>query len=148
MPEISIMPATVSRSPEETEQLAGQLYRIIGSGAVVALYGPLGSGKTTFVRGLARVAGVNPEEVNSPSFTLINEYPGGAIPLYHFDLYRVSGSSEVHAAGGDEYLLREGIVCIEWAEKGPSFLPADRYEVRMKIIDRTSREITITRKTP
>jgi len=136
----------VSRSIGETEAIAADLYRSIEKSAVIALYGPLGAGKTCFVRGVAAAAGVNPEEVNSPSFTLINEYPGGKRPIYHFDLYRMADPSEFYSIGGEDYLEREGIILIEWAENGGEFIPRDRIEVRLAIVDEDRRRIYISRR--
>lgn len=131
----------VSRSPEETYRLAAQFFALAAPAAIVALYGPLGAGKTTFVRGVARAAGIDPDEVSSPSFTLINEYHGGTCPLYHFDLYRIGDPSEFYSIGGDEYLDRDGLVLIEWAEKGAHYIPDRRLEVHFSIIDATSRRL-------
>jgi tRNA threonylcarbamoyladenosine biosynthesis protein TsaE len=134
-----------SHSVAETESLAAEFYRIIGHTALVALYGPLGAGKTCFVRGLARAAGVDPDEVTSPSFTLINEYPGGETPIFHFDLYRMVDPSEFYSIGGDDYLARDGLVLIEWAENGAGFIPAIKYTVTFEIIDETTRRLIFTR---
>jgi tRNA threonylcarbamoyladenosine biosynthesis protein TsaE len=135
----------ISHSPEETESLAADLYRVSGGTALIALYGPLGAGKTCFVRGMARAAGVDPDDVNSPSFTLINEYPGGETPIFHFDLYRMADPSEFYSIGGDDYLNRDGIMLIEWAENGQGFIPAGRIDVRFEIVDATTRKIIFSR---
>jgi tRNA threonylcarbamoyladenosine biosynthesis protein TsaE len=135
----------ISRSTHETENLAAQFYSVAGKIALVALYGPLGAGKTSFVRGVAKAAGVAPEDVNSPSFTYINEYPGGETPVYHFDLYRLKDPAEFHSIGGYDYLNREAIILIEWAENGGDFIPRDRYDVRFRIIDETSRGLAFSK---
>lgn len=100
-------------SPDETQALAARLARLLRPGDAVVLSGDLGAGKTTFVKGLALGLGMDPAEVVSPTFTLINEYPG-QIPLFHFDLYRLADGRELAELGFDEYLEREGICAIEW----------------------------------
>jgi len=137
--------ALISRSEAETEEYAARFYRLLTIRDVVALYGSLGAGKTCFVRGMAFAAGVAPKDVNSPSFTYINEYPGGETPVYHFDLYRLKNPSEFHSIGGYDYLNREAIILIEWAENGGEFIPRDRYDVRFRIIDATSRGLTFSK---
>jgi len=134
-----------SRSLPETENLAARLYQMIAPTAVVALYGPLGAGKTAFVRGLALAAGVSRDDVSSPSFTLINEYPGGKTPIYHFDLYRLKSPTEFYAIGGDDYLAKDGIMIIEWAENGGSLIPRNRFDIHFEIIGDSERQITLTR---
>jgi len=135
----------VCHSLRETEELAERFYRFIGSDAIVALYGPLGAGKTSFVRGVAAAAGIDPEEVSSPSFTLVNEYMGGATPIYHFDLYRFNDPSEFQAIGGDEYLTRNGIALIEWAENGNSHIPESRYNIHIEILGETTRRFVFSK---
>ncbi len=135
----------LSRSLAETEQLAADFYNLVGGAALVALFGPLGAGKTCFVRGVARAAGVDPEDVNSPTFTLINEYLGGETPIFHFDLYRLINPSEFYSIGGDDYLNREGMILIEWAENGKGFIPEERYDVRLDIVDEHTRKIIFSR---
>lgn len=135
----------ISRSPEETEEYAARFLGMLTSGDVVALYGVLGAGKTCFVRGMARASGVDPEEVTSPSFTLINEYPGGKLPIYHFDLYRLGDPQEFYSTGGDDYFSGEGIVVVEWAEKGGEFIPRQRYNVRFEIVDEKMRRLVFSR---
>ena len=137
--------AIISRSVAETEHLAGRFYQMIKPDGLVGLYGPLGAGKTCFVRGLAMAAGVKTDDVNSPSFTIINEYINGETPIFHFDLYRFSKAIDFESIGADEYFLREGIVLIEWAENAEEYIPGDRYNIRFDIIDETSRRITISK---
>lgn len=137
----------ISGSPEETERYAARFFRMLMSGDVVALYGVLGAGKTCFVRGVAKAAGVDPDEVTSPSFTLINEYPGGETPLFHFDLYRLGDPREFYSTGGDDYFSRAGVILIEWAEKGGGFIPEERYNVHFEIIDENKRRLVFSRNT-
>ncbi|HRZ11626.1 MAG TPA: tRNA (adenosine(37)-N6)-threonylcarbamoyltransferase complex ATPase subunit type 1 TsaE [Kiritimatiellia bacterium] len=120
----------ISRSPEETFRLAADLARELPRGAVLALHGELGAGKTAFVQGLARALGID-RPVSSPTFTLINEYPG-PIPLYHIDLYRIRDSADALGLGLDEYLHGNGITAIEWAERIADLLPPDALHVRLQ----------------
>lgn len=122
------------RLPEEaaTERLGETLGRLAEAGDIIALIGELGSGKTTLVRGLARGLGVAPEvAVVSPTFTIINEYPGGRLALYHLDLYRVAGE-EQEELGLEETLYGAGVAAIEWAERLAE-TPPERLEVRLSL---------------
>jgi tRNA threonylcarbamoyladenosine biosynthesis protein TsaE len=107
------------------------------------LSGVLGSGKTVFVRGLAAAMGIEEALVRSPSFTLVNEYPGER-PLYHFDLYRLGDDSELYEIGWDEYLNRDGLIVIEWGEKALAYLPTRYYQIDFSIVDEQQREINIS----
>ncbi len=116
-------------SPEETHRVAADLLASLGPGAVLALHGDLGAGKTCFVQGLARALGVK-RAVGSPTFTLINEYPG-PLPLYHIDLYRINSVNEAFGLGLEEYLESDGITAIEWAERVDELLPASTVHIRL-----------------
>jgi tRNA threonylcarbamoyladenosine biosynthesis protein TsaE len=107
-----------TRSESETAAAGRTLASRLSSGSVVLLFGDLGAGKTAFVRGLAEGLGVQPEEVSSPTFTLIQEYRGGRLVLYHVDLYRLSDPREIDDLGLDE-IADDGVLAIEWAEKLP-----------------------------
>ena len=113
---------TISHSPAETIALARTLAATLRRGAVLALSGDLGAGKTHFVKGLAAGLGTA-ASVTSPTFTLLHEYPGGRLPLYHFDFYRLDAADEALKIGLDEYLDGDGACVIEWAEKFPALLP-------------------------
>ena len=113
---------TISHSPAETIALARTLAATLRRGDVLALSGDLGAGKTHFVKGLAASLGTA-ASVTSPTFTLIHEYPGGRLPLYHFDFYRLDDADEALKIGLDEYLDGDGACVIEWAEKLPALLP-------------------------
>jgi len=104
------------------------LARRLRPGDIVCLSGELGSGKTTFVKGVARGLGIAGEKVNSPTFVLLNIYDGRC-PLYHFDFYRLESSAEIQAVGCEEFLYGDGISLIEWADKMGTQLPAERLDV-------------------
>jgi len=110
------MATFISHSPAETEALGEQWGREAQRGWVFALSGDLGAGKTQLVRGLARGLGV-PSRVHSPTFTLVNEYAGGRLRLFHLDLYRLETPEQIHGAGLDEFLRPDGVAVIEWAER-------------------------------
>lgn len=117
------MDTIISKSPEETTAHGAAVARTLAAGAVLALVGGLGAGKTHFVKGLAQGLGAAPEEVTSPTFTLIHEYIGGRLPLFHLDLYRLETVEEALGLGFDDYLGSEGVLAIEWADKFPELLP-------------------------
>ena len=105
----------VSNSPAETEALGAALADKLKPGTVVAFSGDLGAGKTAFVRGMARGLGIT-ERVTSPTFTIVNEYEGGRLPLFHFDMYRLGSSDELFDIGWEDYLVRGGVCAVEWSE--------------------------------
>ena len=105
----------VTNSPAETEALGAALAEELKPGAVVAFTGDLGAGKTAFVRGLARGLGIG-ERVTSPTFTIVNEYEGGRLPLFHFDMYRLASADELFDIGWEDYLARGGVCAVEWSE--------------------------------
>ena len=106
----------ISHSPAETEALGEKLGRAADCGTVFALSGDLGAGKTQFVKGLARGLDVT-ARVHSPTFTLVNEYGGGRLKLFHLDLYRLETPAQILSAGIEEYLSPDGVTVIEWAER-------------------------------
>ena len=105
----------VTHSREETAALGGRLADALKTGRVVAFTGDLGAGKTAFVSGMARALGVE-ERVTSPTFTIVNEYEGGRLPLFHFDMYRLDGADELFHIGWEDYLSRGGVCAVEWSE--------------------------------
>jgi tRNA threonylcarbamoyladenosine biosynthesis protein TsaE len=113
----------VTHSEVETSAIASNLARSLTAGAVVLLSGDLGAGKTAFVRGLAEGLGIDPALVSSPTFTLIQEYRGGRLPLHHVDLYRLR-SIEVDDLGLDELTLEGGVTAIEWPDRLPRSVPS------------------------
>ncbi len=105
----------ITHSPEETAALGARLAEKLEPGAVVAFTGDLGAGKTAFVSGMARGLGI-PDRVTSPTFTIVNEYEGGRLPLFHFDMYRLSSADELFDIGWEDYLARGGVCAVEWSE--------------------------------
>ncbi len=133
----------VSNSPAETENLGATLAERLKPGTVVAFSGDLGAGKTAFVRGMAR--GLNiPERVTSPTFTIVNEYEGGRLPLFHFDMYRLGSSDELFDIGWEDYLVRGGVCAVEWSENVSDAMEGDciRVDIRRGAHD-NQRLITI-----
>jgi tRNA threonylcarbamoyladenosine biosynthesis protein TsaE len=110
------MATFISHSPAETEALGEKFGRAAQSGFVIALSGDLGAGKTQFVKGLARGLGIS-ARVHSPTFTLVNEYGGGRLKLFHLDLYRLETQAQILSAGVEEFLSPDGVAVIEWAER-------------------------------
>lgn len=138
-----------TRSAEETQALAATLAAELPPGTVLCLHGDLGAGKTCFVQGLARALGVR-RPVGSPTFTLINEYPGKK-PLAHIDLYRIRGAGDAFGLGLEDYLCHYGgIVAIEWAERAEDLLPEDCWHVRLEpgTAGEESRVVTVERPGP
>ena len=131
----------ITNSPEETEAIGAALGKLLVPGTVIAYKGDLGAGKTAFTRGLSRGLGCR-ELVTSPTYTIVNEYLGGRLPLFHFDMYRLHSSDDLFDIGWDDYLDRGGVCAVEWSEN-----VADAMEDAMVItIDKlgdSSRKITI-----
>lgn len=131
----------ISRSPEETENIAKSLANKLKSGDFLAFFGGLGMGKTNFVRGLASV--LCPDvRVTSPTFALVNEYTG-KMNIYHFDMYRIKDSDDLYSTGFYEYLERDGIIAAEWCERIIDDLPEERYEIHFSRLSENEREIII-----
>ena len=105
----------ITNSPSETESVGAALARVLQPGTVIAYRGDLGAGKTAFTRGLARGLGVT-DRVTSPTYTIVNEYLGGRMPLFHFDMYRLGSEDELFDIGWDDYLERGGVCAVEWSE--------------------------------
>ena len=133
----------LSNSEAETEALGEALAGRLTAGDVIAFSGDLGAGKTAFTRGLARGLGVT-ERVTSPTFTIVNEYLGGRLPLFHFDLYRLGSAEELFDIGWEDYLDRGGVCAVEWSENGEGVLEHPiRVDIRRGAAD-DQRVITIT----
>ena len=105
----------LTNSPRETETVGETLAKVLQPGAVIAYRGDLGAGKTAFTRGLARGLGYL-EPVTSPTYTIVNEYLGGRLPLFHFDMYRLASADDLWDIGWDDYLDRNGVCAVEWSE--------------------------------
>ena len=105
----------ITQSQEETQRLGCALAAVLKPGSLVAFTGDLGAGKTAFTRGLAAGLGIK-DRVTSPTFTIVNEYEGGRLPLFHFDLYRLGSSEELYDIGWEDYLRRGGVCAVDWSE--------------------------------
>jgi tRNA threonylcarbamoyladenosine biosynthesis protein TsaE len=135
----------ISHSPNDTENIAVSLAETLNGGEVVAFRGGLGMGKTCFTRGLAKGLGYK-GDVTSPTFALINEYLGGRLNLYHFDMYRISTWEELYSSGFFEYIEEKGVVAAEWSENIENALPLNTVYVEIKDLDQDKREILVYKK--
>jgi|SRR5215471_1270424 len=115
-------PTMLTRSEDETIDAALDLASTLGAGDIVLLYGDLGAGKTAFTRGLAMGLGGDPDDVSSPTFTIMQEYRGGRLPLFHVDLYRLSDPREIEDLGFEE-VAAEGVLAVEWADRLSRSIP-------------------------
>lgn len=131
----------ITRSPEDTEQIGAALGKILPPGSVIAYEGDLGAGKTAFTRGLAQGLGCT-DTVTSPTYTIVNEYLSGRLPLFHFDMYRLRSSEDLFDIGWEDYLDRGGICAVEWSENVADAME-NAIRVRIQKMDADSRTITI-----
>ena len=131
----------ITNSPEETEALGAALAKVLAPGTVIAYRGDLGAGKTAFTRGLARGLGCR-ELVTSPTYTIVNEYLGGRLPLFHFDMYRLASSDDLWDIGWEDYLERGGICAVEWSENVEDAME-DALSVTIEKLGEETRRITI-----
>jgi tRNA threonylcarbamoyladenosine biosynthesis protein TsaE len=131
----------ISNSPAETEAIGRQVAENIGVGSVLALKGDLGSGKTLFVKGVVNGLGSS-ADVTSPTFTILHEYRGGRLPVYHFDLFRVENPQALARLGLDDYFFGDGISVIEWADRFPELVPEQARWILFEIKSETQRAIT------
>ncbi|MBQ2701039.1 MAG: tRNA (adenosine(37)-N6)-threonylcarbamoyltransferase complex ATPase subunit type 1 TsaE [Clostridia bacterium] len=131
-----------TNSPVQTRQLGEKLAASLKAGDVLLLLGDLGAGKSELTRGIAKGLGVH-ATVTSPSFTILNVYDEGSIPLYHFDWYRLNDVEELYEMGMDEYLGGDGIAVVEWPSQCPEAIPETRLEVIIEPLSDTEREITL-----
>ncbi len=129
-------------SPRETEAVGAALGKILQPGTVIAYLGDLGAGKTAFTRGLARGLGAT-DMVTSPTYTIVNEYLSGRLPLFHFDMYRLASSDDLWDIGWEDYLDRGGVCAVEWSENVADALE-NAITVRIDKIDGDTRHITVT----
>ena len=131
----------ITRSPEETEKIGAALGNLLKPGSVIAYCGDLGAGKTAFTRGLARGLGCT-DIVTSPTYTIVNEYLSGKLPLFHFDMYRLRSSDELFDIGWEDYLDRGGVCAVEWSENVADAME-DAIFVRIEKLDADCRKITV-----
>ena len=130
-----------TNSPEETEAIGAALGKILTPGTVIAYRGDLGAGKTAFTRGLAKGLGCR-EIVTSPTYTIVNEYLGGRLPLFHFDMYRLRSSDDLFDIGWEDYLDRGGICAVEWSENVEDAME-DAICITIEKLGEESRQITL-----
>ncbi len=131
----------ITHSPQETEDLGQKLGRLIPAGTVIAYRGDLGAGKTAFTRGLARGLGIT-DPVTSPTYTIVNEYTSGRLPLFHFDMYRLHSADDLFDIGWEDYLDRQGVCAVEWSENVAQAME-DPLTVTIQKIGEDSRIITL-----
>lgn len=136
------MATFISHNPAETESLGERFGRAAKSGSVFALTGDLGAGKTQLVKGIARGLGIS-ARVHSPTFTLVNEYDGGRLKLFHLDLYRLETREQILSAGIEEFLQPDGVSVIEWAERIAEcgMRNADLKKIKIEIVNESERKI-------
>lgn len=133
----------LTNSPEETEKVGEALGKILAPGTVIAYRGDLGAGKTAFTRGLARGLGCG-ERVTSPTYTIVNEYLDGRMPLFHFDMYRLESADDLWDIGWEDYLERGGVCAVEWSEQVAEAMPPETVYVTISRRPEDDRARTIT----
>ena len=131
----------ITNSPEQTEQVGAALGKVLTAGTVLAYEGDLGAGKTAFTRGLARGLGAG-DMVTSPTYTIVNEYLSGRLPLFHFDMYRLASADDLWDIGWDDYLDRGGVCAVEWSENVEEAMEG-AIRVRIEKLGEDERRITI-----
>ncbi len=136
------MATFISNSPAETEAIGRRLAEDVGTGSALALTGDLGSGKTVFVKGLVVGLGSS-TDVTSPTFTILHEYRGGRVTVYHFDFFRLEDRQSVARLGLDDYFFGDGVSVIEWADRFPEFIPEQARWILFEIKSQNQRAITI-----
>ena len=136
------MATFISNSPAETEAVGRRFAKDVDAGSVLALKGELGSGKTQFVKGL--VAGLGSSAtVTSPTFTIVHEYPGGRLPVYHFDFFRLEDRQSIARLGLDDYFFGDGVSVVEWADRFPECIPEQARWILFGIKSETTRAVTL-----
>lgn len=137
------MATFISNSPVETEQIARRLAEKLVAGSIVALKGELGSGKTLFTQAL--VAGLQSDApVTSPTFTIVHEYQGGRLPIYHFDFFRVENQESAERLGLEDYFFGDGVSVVEWADRFPELIPEQAHWISFEIKSERQRIITLS----
>jgi len=137
----------ISNSTEETETFGRQFAGDLNPGEVLALTGELGSGKTQFVKGLVDALGET-TGATSPTFTLIHEYTGGRLPIYHFDFFRIEDRQAAERLGLDEYFFSDGVSVVEWADKFPDLIPKNARWISFETKSEAQRAITVSGNSP
>jgi len=132
----------ISNSPAETEAIGRRFAKDVDAGSVLALKGELGSGKTQFVKGLVAALGSG-ATITSPTFTIVHEYPGGRLPVYHFDFFRLEDRQSIARLGLDDYFFGDGISVIEWADRFPEFIPEQARWISFEIKSENTRAISL-----
>jgi tRNA threonylcarbamoyladenosine biosynthesis protein TsaE len=132
----------ISKSPDETKEIGFRLGKLLKPGDVIGLFGELGSGKTTLVKGIAKAFGIEERDIASASFTIIAEYPVTP-PFFHIDLYRIDKVSELDEIGFRDYIWSDGISVVEWADKAGGNLPEEMIKIKLKSLNGEMREIMI-----
>ena len=133
------MDTIISNSPEATLRIGAKVATELRGGEVMALCGDLGAGKTHFVKGIVLGLGGEPQDVTSPTFTLVHEYRACRLPVFHFDFYRLEAESELRNIGWDDYLREDGVLLIEWAERFPDAFPKGTRFIHFEISSETER---------
>ena len=141
-PELATVLQITSTCTDDTRAIGKAITLCLLPGAVVGLCGELGAGKTEFVKGAADALGLDPDQVTSPTFTLINEYPGTSL-LYHFDLYRLNDPSQLDDIGAEEYFWGEGICLVEWADLFTQSLPSQSLYIKFQVLDEKTRQLEV-----
>ena len=136
------MATFISNSPAETEAVGRRFAKDVDAGSVLALKGELGSGKTQFVKGLVAALGSG-ATITSPTFTIVHEYPGGRLPVYHFDFFRLEDRQSIARLGLDDYFFGDGVAVIEWAERFPEFIPEQARWISFEIKSENTRAISL-----
>jgi len=139
----SICETIITQDAEETRAFGKQLALKFKPGDIVCFFGDLGAGKTTMIKGIAEGLAITSDYVHSPTFTLLNLYEHGRLPLYHFDLYRIEDPEELFDIGYDEFLYGSGISVIEWSERFGHLLPKERLEIHLRHKGEDRREIRV-----
>ncbi|MCC6758570.1 MAG: tRNA (adenosine(37)-N6)-threonylcarbamoyltransferase complex ATPase subunit type 1 TsaE [Candidatus Omnitrophica bacterium] len=125
------MKVITTHSPSETQAIGEQLAKLCKGGEIICLSGDLGTGKTTFVKGIARGLKIDEKKVNSPTFVIMNLYEEGRLPLYHFDFYRLEKPEEIGGVGYDEFLYGNGVAVIEWSERFGALMPPENLAIHL-----------------
>lgn len=133
----------ISRSVDETLAIAADLAATLRGGECLALHGPLGAGKTQFVRGLVQALGASPRIVSSPTYVLLHIYDTPRFPVFHLDAYRTATPEDFESIGFTELLTQGGVVVVEWPEKIQPLLPPSTLHIHLTPLDETTREITL-----